>query len=101
MNKSITIPFLDEFRERMLSGQKTATTRTRKYGDPGDLFSAFGYTFQLIKVSRVYLGEVAFAYHKQEGFESKDDFMECWCRIHPRKRHYTDIVWLHEFERVA
>lgn len=96
------IPFLPEFEERMLSGQKTATTRTHQYGSVGDLFSAFGRTFQLTKVDKVYLGDVCSVFYKQEGFDSQSEFHECWNRIHPRKKyHFCAIVWLHQFKRAS
>ena len=41
MSECKVIPFMVEFEERMLNGQKTATTRTKKYGNGGDLFFCF------------------------------------------------------------
>jgi len=101
MSECITIPFLPEFEERMLSGQKIATTRTKKYGNGGDLFSAFGHSFQLTKVDKVYLGDVCSVFYKQEGFNSQSEFIECWNRLYLRKKYYfSDIVYLHQFKRV-
>ena len=101
MSEFITIPFKPEFEERMLNNQKIATTRTKKYGNGGDLFSAFGHSFQLTKVDKVYLGDVCSVFYKQEGFNSQSEFVECWNRIHPRKHyHYSTPIWLHQFKRV-
>ena len=101
MSECRVIPFMAEFEERMLSGQKTATTRTKKYGNGGDLFSAFGHSFQITKVDKVYLGDVCSVFYRQEGFSSQSEFVECWNRLHPRKKYYfSNIVWLHQFKRV-
>jgi len=101
MTECITIPFLPEFEERMLSGQKIATSRTKKYGNGADLFCAFGHSFQLTKVDKVYLGDVAATFYKQEGFDSQADFMECWRKLHPRRNRYDTVIWLHQFKKVS
>ena len=98
--KDIEIPFLPEFKERMLSGQKTATSRTKKYGDTGDCFLAFGATFQLTNVSKVYLHDVASKFYKEEGFDSPAEFRRCWRRIHPRRNNGGITVWLHQFRGI-
>ena len=92
------IPFRSEFEIPMLKGQKTATTRTKKYGNPGDLFSAFGHAFMLTNVDKVYLGYVCSVFYRQEGFNSQGEFIEYWNKIHPRKHyHYSTHVYLHQF----
>ena len=102
MSGCIIIPFMEDFRDRILSGQKTATTRPKKYGNGGDLFSAFGHSFQLTKVDKVYLGDVCSVFYKQEGFNSQSEFVECWNKLHPRKNyHYDTPVYLHQFKRVV
>lgn len=101
MSECITIPFLPEFETRLLSGQKTATSRTRKYGNGGDLFSAFGHTFQLTKVDKVYLGDVCATFYRQEGFNCQNEFIDIWNKIHPRKKYRFDTpIWLHQFKRL-
>ena len=102
MSKCIIIPFLPEFESRMLSGEKTATTRTKKYGDGGDLFPAFGNSFQLTKVDKVYLQDVASTFYIQEGFKTQQEFCDCWIRLHPRKGYQFDQeVYLHQFKIVG
>jgi len=102
MSECITIPFMEDFRDRMLNGQKTATTRTKKYGNGGDLFSAFEHSFQLTKVDKVYLGDVCSVFYKQEGFNSQGEFIECWNKLHSRKHYQYDTpVYLHQFKRVV
>ncbi len=102
MSECIIIPFMEDFKDRLLSGQKTATTRTKKYGNGGDLFSAFGHTFKLTTVRKVYLSFVCSVFYQQEGFNSQAEFVECWNKLHPRKKyHYSNIVYLHQFKRVT
>jgi len=99
MTECITIPFMAEFEERMLTGKKTATTRNKKYGNGGDLFSAFNHTFQLTKVYKVYLQDVCATAYEKEGFNSQPEFIECWKKLHPRKGYVPDQeVWFHEFK---
>ena len=102
MTECITIPFMAEFGDRMLAGEKTATTRNKKYGNGGDLFSAFGHSFRLTKVSKVYLGDVCTTAYEREGFKSQPEFIEVWKKLHPRKGFVPEQeVWFHEFKLVG
>ena len=75
---------------------------TKKYGNGGDLFSAFGHGFQLTKVDKVYLGDVCSVFYKQEGFNYPSEFIACWNKLHPRKGYRFDSpCWLHQFKRVV
>jgi hypothetical protein len=95
----VIIPFLSRFKEPMLSGQKTTTARTRKFGNAGDKFIAFGYSFELVKVETVPLSKVATSYYSQEGFYSKHEFISVWELIHPIKGYDPrQVVWLHQFK---
>jgi len=96
--KLVTIPFQPEFEELMLEGRKTATTRTKWYGRPGDRFMAFGHTFVLIEVRRLKVGQVADRFFEREGFRSPDEFLRCWRSLHPRiGEAYSRTVYLHLF----
>ncbi|KKK50918.1 hypothetical protein LCGC14_3120210 [marine sediment metagenome] len=95
----IQVPFLEEFRERMLDGRKTATTRTKRFGKVGDVFDAFGELFWISDVQAVKLFDVADLEFSAEGFEDPDAFLEVWDRLHPRVKHNLDrVVYLHRFE---
>ena len=92
------VPFKRYFKNRMLTGKKTATSRTKMLGKPGDRFEAFGEWFQFFKVDRMMLGDVAKLFFHEEGFETKEDFLDCWAEIHPRaKFDLTKPVYLHQF----
>ena len=84
----------------MLSGKKTATTRTKRHGYPGDSFEAFGKAFALTEVQRIYLDIVARYHYQEEGFSSSHEFVECWNRLHrgvPYTARPMRVVYLHRF----
>lgn len=96
----INIPFKEQFREAMLSGTKTVTSRTKRYGKAGDTFMAFGQEFILTAVARIPICATAETHFKSEGFASPKEFWECWRQIHPRKKWDAgDEVWAHWFRR--
>lgn len=84
MPKKIDMPFLPEFEESMLSGKKKATTRTKRYGYPGDWFEEFGKTFVLTWVYPTFLDVVAAYFCLEEGFDHSQEFIDCWDKLHPR-----------------
>jgi len=96
----IVIPFQEEFKPAMLSGRQTATTRTKRYGYPGDCFPAFGKNFILISAYPTFLDIVAYHSYFEEGFDTMNDFIDCWDRLHPRIK-FADkprrLVYLHRF----
>ena len=97
-----TIPFRESFREALLSGRKTATSRTSQYGEQGRQFQAFGVLFEFTFVERRLLAEIASHHYKAEGCASPDEFIRVWNEIHPRKRFDPlTVVWYHEFKLVS
>lgn len=101
MSKTTYMPFLAAFREQLLSGAKTVTTRTRAYGKAGDYFIAFGSVFRLYLVEKSSIYAVANTLYYVEGFDSPKAFRECWKRIHPETGYRPTLrVWVHYFERV-
>ncbi len=83
MLKKINLLFQSEWESAMLSGKKTATTRIRCYGYPGDRFEAFGRVFILTEVYPSFLDVIVTAHYIEEGFNSPLEFIEFWDRIHP------------------
>lgn len=99
--KSIIIPFLPEWKDKMLRGIKTHTCRSKAYGKPGDRFTIFGATFELVRVWKTTLENVAQHYYDVEGCASPEEFIAVWDKIHPRRKYaHDDVRWLHEFEKV-
>ena len=100
MSLRINLPFLPEFKDRLLAGDKEATTRTRAFGQSGDTFEAFGGTFMLDEVIETTLEKAAFGYYRCEGFNSVEAFFKCWEKIHPGVGYRPlQKVYLHLFYR--
>ena len=96
----VKIPFRPFFGSPMLSGQKVMTCRTKKMGEVGDTFEAFGCIFVLTHVFRCRLGYVITDAFEQEGCKSVKKLMEIWKSIHPTKGVDAEsIVWAHCFRK--
>jgi len=94
----VKIPFKPRFKEPMLNGTKTWTSRTKCYGKVGDTFEAFGYEFEIRKVTRRHLEWVA-DHWKEEGFTSKLEFIQFWIKLHARKGFLPiQLVYVHIFK---
>lgn len=97
----VRVPFKTQFRDMMLSGKKTMTSRTKRYGEVGDTFDGFGATFQITNVMRCSLLLVANEYYLEEGCNSDYDFVQLWKQIHPRKGFMPNqMVYVHTFEKL-
>ena len=85
----------------MLNGQKTMTSRTRRYGNVGDTFEVFGATFHLTKIGRMTLKLIASKYYSEEGCQLPAEFIHIWKQIHPRKGFVPNqVVYTHVFKRI-
>lgn len=97
----IDIPFNDWSRRRHQTHEKRATTRTSRYGEPGDVFNDGSMEFQLTHVVRLPLGVVGEYFYELEGAESQEEFREVWEDIHYRRGYDEDwTVWLHLYHEV-
>lgn len=95
----VKIPFKPRFKEPMLNGQKTWTSRTRPLGKRGDIFEVFGHQFQIEKVERRTLQDIFNSHWKEEGCEDPVDFFEIWEKIHPVKGFVPiQRVYVHVFK---
>jgi len=93
--REITLEFDERFRETLLSGSKTITTRRLRHGRKGDTFKAFEAEFCLIQVypiSRMNAISLWFL----EGFESRQQFEQYLDGKYP----HTDTLWLHSFRQI-
>ena len=98
----VQLAFRDRFRDAMLAGRKTMTTRRHRAGQPGDTFTAFGETFTIIGVRSLYVGVVAADYWEREGVASADEFIAIWRELHPEAGwRPLERVIVHEFRRVG
>ena len=105
--KRVEIPFNSDekwcFEAKMKDGRKFMTTRSKKYGEPGDIFEAFGEGFVIVKILPTPLRHVAAVFYKGEGFDTSKEFIQCWNELHPRKTFEKDeaaIKFVHVFHRV-
>ena len=96
----ISIPFQERWRDAILDGSKSATTRTKRYGSPGDPFEAFGSEFELVSVEKLTLQDVSETLYQEEGCGSAREFRELWAKLHPRKGFVPhQAVYVHRFRR--
>jgi len=95
----VYMPFLERFREPMLKGTKTWTSRSRKMGSPKDTFPAFGHEFEIVKVERRLLDDIL-NHWQEEGLESRDEACKVWLTIH-RKLETGNRYWVHIFRRIS
>lgn len=96
----IDIPFQPEWYNKMLSGKKTCTSRTKKYGNVGDTFNIFGATFKIVDILYLPLNFISHSLYKEEGCDSPDKFIEIWVKLHPRKGWVpTQLVYAHKFRK--
>ena len=97
----IIMPFRKDMRDKVLAGEKIATTRKTKYGFAGDTFMVGKAMCRLTEVKKIRLYAVAKEWFKEEGFKSPEEFVEVWVDIHPRIGYNPDrVVFLHLFELV-
>lgn len=101
MSELVDIPMNEWSQERLKAGEKTATTRTERYGSPGDYFKECGKLYVFTHTVKVPLKVVANHFWGHEGAESRDEFIEVWEGIHYRKGFVPDWeVYLHLFQPI-
>ncbi len=98
----IKIPFNNWSIERLRDGRKTATSRTKKYGVPGDMFiTTDGTIFELEAIVKKTLHDVAYYFFKEEGAKDPHEFMDVWNELHPKKGFvHNQKVYFHTFKRI-
>ena len=96
----VKLPFYPRFKEPLLSGVKIWTARSRAYGKKGDIFEAFGATFEIEQIALMPLEKIAENW-KKEGCNSYHDFMTLWLKIHYRvELDYQRCYKVHIFHRI-
>lgn len=94
----IYIPFNSWSKTRILNNTKKATTRYKKYGNPGDVFEVNDTQYELDLVIRVPLWFVVEELYRSEGAASQEELKEVWKSIHPKKGYRPfDLVWYHHW----
>jgi hypothetical protein len=94
----IKMPFNKWSKDRLESGDKFATSRTKKYGKTGDYFLIGSHRYEIQFVVKLPLWFIRAWLYKTEGAETMDEFVEVWKKIHPVKGwDDNQIVWYHCF----
>lgn len=101
IGEQVHIPFQQRWREPMLQGQKTATSRTKRYGYKGDFFEQWGRFFIITQVRKLPLATIARDYYQQEGCSDPEAFVKVWEEIHPKAGwRPNQAVYYHEFDKL-
>lgn len=86
----------------MCDGIKIATSRTKRYGYAGDTFIAFGRCFVLISIDKKPLSEIANHHFEEEGFNTPQEFIDFWNKLHPKKKFQVgQYVYFHKFQSAS
>lgn len=102
MAREVEVPFADSMKDAAKRGDKTWTTRGKRYGGPGDWFVLDGFKFRIVEVRRMALGSVAAYHFKEEGFKSEAEFWALWKKLHPKAEvSVSERKWVHVFRRVS
>jgi hypothetical protein len=95
------LPFRKAFEGAIRAGRKTATSRTERYGQPGErLRTDFGLIL-LTEVAQMELGEIKRTLWREEGCSNPEHFEGIWRTLHRGTWDARRIVWLHRFHLVA
>ena len=98
----VEIPFWDMFKDPMLRGDKVMTTRSKKYGNKGDIFDKFGATFRISLVKKLPIALIANEFYDAEGFDTREDFIKIWEKIHPIIGYQPEKeYWCHLFALIV
>jgi len=100
----IEIPFSPRMATSARAGQKCATTRSERMGNPGDIFEIKGEWFRLLDVKQVTLLWVRNEAFRIEGFDSPEKFEKTWRSLHRGHFSVDKEYFIHFFagcERVA
>lgn len=101
MARVVSIPFMQFFEPLIESGKKTATTRRKRYGFPGDRFVVNGVFYEITDVKRVTLQSVKNECWDIEGCNNPAHFKKVWEQLHRRLGFVPSLkVWLHRFKKV-
>lgn len=96
----INIPFNEWSINRIKQGIKTATTRTKKYGKQGDIFTVGSEKYIISGYLKTSLGIVIGYLYREEGAASPTEFIAVWNSIYPKKNFDPEqTVWIHFFQK--
>lgn len=91
----ITIPFSDPMEDANRQLIKTCTSRSKRYGNPGDTFRSGGYIFKLLDVIEFRLSFICERLYRLEGFDSPEAFEIAWRSYHQGQFPHDELRWTH------
>ena len=74
----VHIPFTPGNTDLILLGLKSCTSRQRPKAKTGDFFKVGERTYVITRVESHTLGWVADNLHREEGYPTREAFIECW-----------------------
>lgn len=87
--------------KKVISGEKTATRRNRRYADIGEVMILEGHKFIVENVYSQKLGEVTDEDAKQEGYNNLKEYQDAILSLHPGMKWVPVMkVWVHEFKEL-
>ena len=101
--RKVIIPFRDWSKKKLKLGHKTATSRSKKYGEVGDCFYEVGKKFKIKMICKFPLWFIRDFLWFVEGADNKKEFETVWRNIHPiSKFDFPDEQFhVHFFEEIS
>lgn len=96
--RMVDIPFSPEMRLATIEGRKLCTSRNKRYGGPGDHFTLDGSIYRILDVQVWKLKDVAAKLYRLEGFDTPQQFIDIWNKLHYMRGWEPDKeVFVHFF----
>lgn len=96
---AIDIPFHPQMEDTALNGWKCCTSRSEPKGTRGDVFHIKGIPFRIIDIEVKTLNTITYLHYRHEGFDSPDEFVQFWKKIHRGNYTGPKKYYLHWFAR--
>lgn len=98
IEKLVTIP---KDIEKVINGEKTATRRSGRYADVGEIMEIKNHQFRVERIYVQKLGEVTDEDAQQEGYENMEAYRQSILSMHPGMKWVPNMkVWVHEYAPV-
>lgn len=96
----ISIPFSPEMASAAVDGIKCCTSRSKPYGQAGDIFQVNGAQFRLLDVQIHSLNYIRNRLYRVEGFCSPEAFEHTWRQLHRGNYIPEKTYFVHYFARI-
>jgi len=96
----IQIPFSKKMEIAVIEGRKCCTTRSKRYGSPGDEFKLSDGLYRIVDVQIMTLKKVMWDLHKLEGTNTMSDFEVLWRSLHRGHFSADKEYYVHFFQAI-